>query len=263
MNLLIQKPKPMLLKRLLSAITFSCCFVFVQAQESGIASYYHPGFDGEKTSSGQTYRHKKKTAASRDFPIGTILRVIRADDGRSTEVRVNDCGPRRQDRIIDLSGAAAEEIGLIEDGITQIRLEVVRRGRGRMPCGASYSVASKPVDNVPQSYDASGTAPPEAQQTPERPKGPAIDGQGTFRAEALQPIEAGFGVQVGAYRDYVNAEREVQKFQNKGYSKVLIRLQGNMHQVVLGPFPTRDQANTYRQNLWTNYKVKGFVTAIE
>lgn len=236
-----------------------CCalalFTFaLQAQNVGIASYYHPGMDGSKTSSGQTYRHNKKTAASRDYPIGTILRVTRIDNMLSTEVRVNDCGPRREDRIIDLSGAAAEEIQLLESGLAQVLLEVVKMGRGRKPCGSSYS-----RDPQPTSYEntGEGEAPVAA-----APKGPAIDGQGTFRAEALRPIEAGFGVQVGAFRDYDNASNQAQAMQEKGYSKVLIRLQGNMHQVVLGPFATREEANVYRNNLWKNYRVKGFVTAI-
>ncbi|RMF03173.1 MAG: septal ring lytic transglycosylase RlpA family protein [Bacteroidetes bacterium] len=230
--------------------------ITLSAQEVGTASYYHPGLDGQKTSSGQRYRHDKKTAASRNYPFGTILRVTRIDNNKSTEVRVNDCGPRRQDRIIDLSGAAAEELDLIRDGLAQVRIEVVKMGKGRQPCGASYSVAP-----TPSSYENTGSERVAA-KAPATPKGPAIDGQGTFRADALRPIDSGFGVQVGAYRDYDNAANQAKAMQDKGYSKVLVRLQGNMHQVILGPFSTREEANTYRNNLWKNYRVKGFVTPL-
>ncbi|MEM1214345.1 MAG: septal ring lytic transglycosylase RlpA family protein [Bacteroidota bacterium] len=231
-------------------------------QTSGIASYYAPGFDGQPTSTGEKYDHNDFTAASREYRVGTILRVIRVDDGRSVNVRVNDCGPHRRGRIIDLSGAAAIQIGLADqdgnslDGITQVRLEVVRKGRGRMPCGKSYV---NTFDESPTSYDSTGE-PTEV--TSRAPEPLPIEGQGTYRAEVLQPIEAGYGVQVGSFRYYENADAVVKDLQAKGYGKVLIRLQANVHQVVLGPFETRAAAEVYRDNLWKNYQQKGFVTTI-
>lgn len=246
---------------LLSALFLFVAFS-VQAQAtSGVASYYAPGFDGLPTSIGEKYDHDAMTCANREFPTGTILRVTRADDGRSVDVRVNDCGPHRAGRIVDLSGAAAEKIGLIRDGITQVTLTVVRMGKGRMPCGKSYRAPAAPSQQ-PASYDSSGGAPPTGEETQAAAPAPQIEGQGTFRAEALRPIEAGFGVQVGSYRYYENAAKVAAEFQAKGYSKVLIRLQGNVHQVVLGPFESRDAANVYRSNLWKNYRQRGFVTEI-
>lgn len=234
-------------------ISFSLC-----AQTTvGIASYYAPGLDGARTSSGERYRHDGFTAANKEYPIGSIIRVRRADDGRSVDVRVNDCGPHKAGRVVDLSGAAAEQIGLIRDGITQVSVELVRLGKGKLACGGEYV----PKTDAPVAYDNSGT-PPAAASAPATPAATTIEGQGTFRAEALNPISEGFGVQVGAYRVYENATEVAADLQAKGYSKVLIRMRGNLHQVVLGPFESREAAAVYRDNLRRKYKLRGFVTPI-
>jgi rare lipoprotein A len=222
----------------------------------GIASYYAPGLDGRKTASGERYKHDGFTCANKDYPLGTILRVIRVDDGRAVEVRVNDCGPHKAGRVIDVSGAAAEQIGLVRDGITAVRLELVKLGTGKLACGGRYRPAPA-ANEQPASYENTGKSQPE-----EPASAPVIEGQGTYRADALQPIQEGFGVQVGSYRVYDNASEVAADLQSKGYTKVLIRLRGNVHQVVLGPFETREAAAVYRDNLLRKYKMRGFVTAI-
>jgi len=228
---------------------------------SGIASYYAPGFHGKPTSTGETYNHQAMTCANREFPVGTILRVTRTDDGRFVDVRVNDCGPHRAGRIVDLSGAAAEKIGLIRDGITQVNLRVIKMGTGRAPCGKSYQAPAS--STTPAPYENTGGSSAGEPVTPAATPSPQIEGQGTFRADVLKPIEDGFGVQVGSFRYYENATKVAADLQTKGFSKVLIRLQGNVHQVVIGPFETRGAAEVYRDNLWKNYKQRGFVTAIQ
>lgn len=229
----------------------------------GIASYYAPGLDGRKTSSGERYRHDGFTAANKDYPVGSVIRVTRADDGRSVDVRVNDCGPHKAGRIVDLSGAAAERIGLIRDGIAQVQVELVSLGKGRLACGGEYV----PATQGPASYDNTASRSPARatateSDTPQPASPSSIEGQGTYRAEALRPISEGFGVQVGSYRVYDNATRVAADLQEKGYSKVLIRLRGNVHQVVLGPFESREAAAVYRDNLLRKYKLRGFVTPI-
>lgn len=97
---------------------------------SGKAAYYHDSLAGRKTASGAPYDPGRYTAAHRKLPFGTVLRVIRADDGRMVYVEVNDRGPFGDNaRIVDLSRAAAEAIGMIRDGVVPVRVEVLRRGR--------------------------------------------------------------------------------------------------------------------------------------
>jgi rare lipoprotein A len=81
---------------------------------------------GRKTASGERYSHRKLTAAHRTLKFGTTVRVTRLDDGRSVVVRVNDRGPFTRGRIIDLSRAAAERLGMIRAGTARVRLELAR-----------------------------------------------------------------------------------------------------------------------------------------
>ncbi|NMC69457.1 MAG: septal ring lytic transglycosylase RlpA family protein, partial [Myxococcales bacterium] len=89
-------------------------------------SYYSDTLAGNPTASGEPYDPAALTAAHRTLPFGTRVRVTRLDDERSVEVRINDRGPfGRRDRIIDLSRAAAERLGMIRAGVIRVRIEVL------------------------------------------------------------------------------------------------------------------------------------------
>ena len=87
---------------------------------SGTASYYADKFDGRRTASGETFRNGGYTAAHRTLPFGTRVRVSRGD--RSVVVRINDRGPFAKGRVIDLSKAAARDLGLIGPGHAPVTL---------------------------------------------------------------------------------------------------------------------------------------------
>jgi rare lipoprotein A len=91
----------------------------------GTASWYGPGYDGKKTSSGETFDQDALTAAHAYWAFGTRVRVTLLSTGRSVVVRVNDRFPSHKGRAIDLSRGAATAIGLIGPGTGQVRLEVV------------------------------------------------------------------------------------------------------------------------------------------
>lgn len=93
--------------------------------QKGIASYYHDSLHGLKTASGQTYNKHQMSAAHKTLPLGTQIRVTDIVSGNSIVVKVNDRGPFVKGRIIDLSREAADELGMIEKGITSVRLEVL------------------------------------------------------------------------------------------------------------------------------------------
>jgi rare lipoprotein A len=94
----------------------------------GEASYYSDALAGRKTASGEPYDPKAYTAAHRSLPFGTVLRVQRKDTGGVVYVRVNDRGPfGKRHRILDLSKAAAEHLGMIRRGIADVRIEVVEQ----------------------------------------------------------------------------------------------------------------------------------------
>jgi len=102
--------------------------------ESGGASYYSDRLAGHRTASGERYDPRALTAAHRTLPFGTEVRVVRDDDGRGVVVRINDRGPFGDEgRIIDLSRAAAERLGMLRAGVVTVRLEVVSRSDANPP----------------------------------------------------------------------------------------------------------------------------------
>lgn len=97
-----------------------------QGIETGRASYYALELKGSRTASGEIYDPTKFTAAHPTLPFGTMVRVTNLYNQESVIVRINDRGPRVRSRIIDLSYAAAEKLGFVKQGITQVSVEVVK-----------------------------------------------------------------------------------------------------------------------------------------
>jgi rare lipoprotein A len=91
----------------------------------GVASWYGPGYDGKRTSSGDVYDQDALTAAHAYWAFGTRVKVTFPATGKSVVVRINDRFPNHKGRAIDLSRAAARAIGLIGPGTGPVRLEVV------------------------------------------------------------------------------------------------------------------------------------------
>lgn len=90
--------------------------------ESAFATYYAKHFAGRRTASGAVYRHEKLTAAHAHLPFGTRVRVVNPANGREVTVTINDrCRPRKTP-VIDLSRAAAEELGLLRRGTGKVRI---------------------------------------------------------------------------------------------------------------------------------------------
>ncbi len=93
---------------------------------SGQASWYGPGFFGNRTASGEVLRPGTLTAAHRTLPFGTRVRVTNLRNGRTAVVRINDRGPFHGNRVIDLAHGAAQDLGLVSSGVAQVKLEVLR-----------------------------------------------------------------------------------------------------------------------------------------
>ena len=105
-----------------SACSSSREAVYAFKPVTGEASYYGDQYVGRPTASGEAYDPDKLTAAHRTLPFGTRVRVTDIASGRSVVVRINDRGPWRKQRVIDLSRAAASKLGLIRRGIGQVKL---------------------------------------------------------------------------------------------------------------------------------------------
>ncbi len=96
--------------------------------EEGNASWYGEPFHGRRASNGEIYDMYKLTAAHRTLPFETVVRVTNLDNGKSTVVRITDRGPFVENRIIDLSLAAAREIESVGPGVVPVRVEVLSPG---------------------------------------------------------------------------------------------------------------------------------------
>jgi len=100
-----------------------CALTGSAQTQSGHASYYAKNFNGRRTASGERLHRDSMTCAHRSYPFGTRLLVTNVLNGRQVVVRVNDRGPFQKGRIIDLSWAAAKEVGMIAQGIAPVTVE--------------------------------------------------------------------------------------------------------------------------------------------
>ncbi len=159
--------------------------------ERGIASWYGTKFHGGRTSDGETYDMYTMTAASKELPLPCYVRVINLENGKSVIVKVNDRGPFVENRIIDLSYAAAARIGMLGTGTALVDVSAVTPGEPLPTTGAGSNV---PVPSgYPPVYAASGT----------------INKPQIF-------------VQVGAFANNSNAERVLQRLQAVAVKPVFI-----------------------------------------
>ena len=152
-------------------------------REQGVASWYGKKFHGRPTSSGELYDMHQMTAAHKSLPLPTFVRVTRIDNGQSLIVKVNDRGPFVDDRIIDLSYAAAAELGLLKQGKADVFIEALSTHEPDIVTGMA------PAGHA-QAGDASILAVQSMQQD--------LTGSGA-------PTDMKF-LQVGAYSEAANAE---------------------------------------------------------
>lgn len=101
-------------------------YPFRDDQLEGVASWYGPDFHKKPTSSGEIYDMYKLTAAHNELPLGTFVEVRNQKNGKKVVVKINDRGPFVDDRIIDLSYAAAKKIDMIGDGTAPVKIRVLK-----------------------------------------------------------------------------------------------------------------------------------------
>jgi rare lipoprotein A len=158
-------------------------FALAAAAETGIASFYgkNDGFHGGPTASGERYDRYSMTAAHKTLPFNTRVRVTNLRNGKSVVVRINNRGPYTRGRVIDLSVAAARELGFYDRGLTQVRVDVVEMGNGlrvgQRPRNASTAVAARATPVSLASTSVPDVSPPQARPIP------------TFRAASGDPLD--------------------------------------------------------------------------
>ncbi len=199
-------------------------------RETGIASWYGPGFHGRTTANGEIFDQNALTGAHRTLPMPFMVRVTNLDNGRSIKVRINDRGPFKSGRIIDLSRRAADLLGFRRIGTAKVRVEVVEDESRALSVAALSAEAAElapdaapivpvAVKDLPRAGDAAARATqpampaasqtalavPRQSETPDRPLllVPAPDGIVT-----TVPVQTSrIFVQAGSFTRIVNAHK--------------------------------------------------------
>ena len=179
-------------------------------QQSGGASWYGKKFHGLKTSSGEKYDMYKMTAAHRNLPLPTYVRVTNKANGKSAIVKVNDRGPFHSERIIDLSYAAAAKLDMLKTGTAQVSIEAIDPVEFQRKLGSTGKPA-KPAEGNTDMANGSN-----------------------------------FYVQVGAFGELANATALQSKLLELIYAPVVIArtdVPSTVHRVQVGPFFTLADAD--------------------
>lgn len=114
-------------------------------KEVGEASWYGPGFHGRETASGETFDQRKMTAAHPTLPLGTEAEVTNLENKKKVEVEITDRGPYVNDRVIDLSKAAAKKLDMKEEGVSKVKIEAAPVKKKNSVRKASSQTRKKPA----------------------------------------------------------------------------------------------------------------------
>lgn len=239
----------------------------------GVASWYGQEFAGRTTANGEIFDPMLLTAAHRTLPFGTVCDVSNPKTGQTVRVRINDRGPYINGRMLDLSYAAAQQIGLIQPGSGDVDVSIVKLGNGEREPPAPLVVAVPDVTPIPETQSSPPSTVPvvvdnvavveehqgvetRLQVSPDGKKLLEVPVSGAAPAPpAKAPIatpsaSSKFVVQVGAFAQEANAKELIDQLAHIGQNAYID--QGpRLYKVRIGPFDTRDQAIAARARLET------------
>ncbi len=234
--------------------------------ETGIASWYGPGFHGSKTASGERYDQREMTAAHRTLQMPSLVRVTNLSNGKSVIVRVNDRGPFSKGRVMDVSELAARNLGMIGPGTAKVKIELLPAESRAIAAAARNGVRTNGVEIVmnrtgrlPDSYNQymSGSyqiastepvAPPVYAATAQGPV-PGHMSQGKFYPDPVvtqqQVTSNNIFIQAGAFGSADNANRLAMRLSSYANAKVEpVDYNGRtLYKVKLGPLGSVQNAD--------------------
>ncbi|KAA0876533.1 septal ring lytic transglycosylase RlpA family protein [Nitrincola tapanii] len=168
-------------------------------REKGMASWYGEKFHGHHTSNGEVYDMYTMTAAHKSLPLPTFARVTNLDNGRSVIVRVNDRGPFHEDRIIDLSYAAAHRLDILREGTGRVEVEALTPGRWTEAIAQSGAQAGAASANIPAQRVEPAAAPVVTRDNRYLQVG-AFSVEATARQVQTRLVSLSEGLPVGVYQ---------------------------------------------------------------
>lgn len=193
----------------------------------GMASWYGDKFHGRKTASGERYNMYDMTAAHKTLPMGSIVKVTNLRNGRTVEVRINDRGPFKEGRVIDLSKAAAAKLDIVGAGTERVRVQALSSGTATASSGGS---------------------------------GGSSGGSSTVNTAS----RGSYYLQIGAFTDKANANDLLMKMRMRGYGRSRVKsaqVSGkNWYRVQIGSFSKLGDARRAQSNLASEFPSSVIIT---
>ena len=216
-------------------------------KERGVASWYGKRYHGKNTSSGEVYDMYSMTAAHTTLPLPSYVKVTNPANGRWVIVRVNDRGPFKSSRIIDLSYAAAYKLRFSSAGSTLVDVEAID------PNNAGLYSAANTANSAPAALPGPA-ATPVAASAPSLAKAPVVTNS---------PVLTQYFVQAGAFKSEANAEALIKKIQgydiaaNVGINSVY---NNGLYRLKLGPFDNKPDADQAATNIRKQLNTSAIIT---
>ncbi len=243
------------------------------AAEIGKCGFYADTFQGRSTANGEKYNKDYLTCSHKTLPFGTKIRVTRLDNKKSVVVRVNDRGPFIEGYIVDLSRAAAREIGLL-DGHTRVKLEVMETAESAAATDAvlldsgtpaSEAIAKPVTHNKTTTVNTSPKGITAANTTTVKSLSTVTDQTKVAPSSSLYKVDIapteknGFGIQISSLSDANNVLPIVKELQTKYPGKVLVNVirdefNNPSYKVIVGPYADRKTAETAQKAVAKKYK---------
>jgi rare lipoprotein A len=223
---------------------------------TGGASWYGQKFHGHLTSNGETYDMYAMTAAHKTLPLPSYVKVTNLKNGREAIVRVNDRGPFHDNRIIDLSYAAAMKLGMLSTGTTQVKLEVIHIDEaGTQTVGNDNTVPPTPLKNDSLENDkvqiSSASRVPPIGTTMAPTASSAVSSETTSAPATVDSQQPSIFIQIAALTNNQRINKIGNALASLYQVQFVAPLEEGLYRLRLGPFDSNQQATGILEQLRT------------
>lgn len=231
------------MKTIILTIALVLSQIAMSQTQTGKASYYADSFEGRPTASGEIYKHDKATAAHRNLPFGTKVRVTNLQNNKSAVVTINDRGPFIRGRIIDLSKSIALSLNIEKNGVSAVSVEVVDDNNTTQQL---EDTPPPPKDDQPEIVEKTSKqfeATTNNSNTTSPPK--------EFYELSIRKVQPSyFGVQIASYQENANLLRLVNTLNKNNKAEVIVQIKtindNKVYTVILGQFQKRAKAEAFK-----------------
>ena len=238
--------------------------------ETGIASWYGPGFNSKATANGEVYDENDLTAAHKTLPMPSLVRVTNLENGRSIVVRINDRGPFVNNRIIDMSRRGAQLLGFEQNGTAKVRVEVMKdestllaakasaQGGDTIspvpaaaPAGAVKAQALPAAGGAATPVPAASVPATQIQPTQQTALGSLQTPLLTGKVSVVPVKGSSIYIQAGAFLRQANAQQLQRRLSSLGQTRITQFMfnQQRFYRVQLGPIASVEEADQLLQKL--------------